>query len=260
MISAALSLGSGTLSLVDPVNQHFDPTPHSVEIATATARLLDTVRTLTDGDVLAPSLLPGWSRGHVLTHLARSADGHVNLLAGAREGVERSAYASPQVREADIEAGARRPLAEQLADLTATHRRFVDAVAAMPAQAWDFALRWGSAGERRPASAVLESRLREVAIHHVDLGAGYTAADWPPPFALRILRSVVPSYEARGITACVLHATDAGDAGGTVVVAGGSDVEVSGPAYALASWLLGRDEGAGLTTTGGQLPTPPAWR
>jgi uncharacterized damage-inducible protein DinB len=29
-----------------------------------------------------PSLLPGWSVGHVLSHLARNADSYVNLLQG----------------------------------------------------------------------------------------------------------------------------------------------------------------------------------
>ena len=32
----------------------------------------------------APSALPGWTRAHVLTHLARNADAMVNLLTWAR--------------------------------------------------------------------------------------------------------------------------------------------------------------------------------
>jgi maleylpyruvate isomerase len=28
-----------------------------------------------EADVRAPSLLPGWTRGHVLSHIARNADG-----------------------------------------------------------------------------------------------------------------------------------------------------------------------------------------
>ena len=46
-----------------------------------------------------PSLLPGWSRGHVLTHLARNADGAVNLLTWARTGVETPQYVSQEQRE-----------------------------------------------------------------------------------------------------------------------------------------------------------------
>ena len=241
------------------MSQHFDPAQDSADIEAATARLIATARSLTDADVAAPSMLPGWTRGHVLTHIARNADGLINLLAGARDGVERSAYASPQARDADIAAGSGRPLAEQLADIEAAHERFVAAVAAVPASAWEFTLQWGSAGERRPARGVLDARLREVAIHHIDLGAGYTASDWPPALALRILRSAVPTFEARGMAACVLRPTD-GERDTAIKVSGGSDVEVRGPAHALATWLLGRDSGVGLATSGGALPKPPAWR
>src|SRR5919198_6055635 len=69
-------------------------------------RIDDSVAGLTDGDARAPSRLAGWSRGHVLTHLARNADALVNLLTWARTGVERPMYVSSDQRDADIEAGA----------------------------------------------------------------------------------------------------------------------------------------------------------
>jgi hypothetical protein len=53
----------------------FDPPATPAQITTATGRLLRTASRLSDADVRAPSLLPGGSRGHVLTHLARNADG-----------------------------------------------------------------------------------------------------------------------------------------------------------------------------------------
>jgi maleylpyruvate isomerase len=40
----------------------------------AVARLLATARTLDGAGLAASSLLPGWTRGHVLSHLARSAN------------------------------------------------------------------------------------------------------------------------------------------------------------------------------------------
>ncbi len=48
------------------------------ELAEATERLLATAARLTDEDLRAPSLLPGWTRGHVLAHVARNADSYVN--------------------------------------------------------------------------------------------------------------------------------------------------------------------------------------
>src|ERR1022692_5071277 len=49
-------------------------------IGAATDRLLAAADLLTDPGVREPSLLPGWTRGHVLSHPARNADGLGNLL------------------------------------------------------------------------------------------------------------------------------------------------------------------------------------
>src|SRR3954447_544762 len=103
------------------------------ELAESTERLLATVAKLTDDDLRAPSLLPGWSRGHVLTHVARNADSHVNLLTWARTGVPTPQYPSPEARAAGIEAGAGRPVEEQLADLRESAGRLAQAMREMPA-------------------------------------------------------------------------------------------------------------------------------
>jgi maleylpyruvate isomerase len=237
------------------VSQHWDPAPDSAEIEAATSRLLVTAKTLSDADVLAPSGLPGWSRGHVLTHIARNADSLANLLRSATTGVDHPQYPSMEARDAEIEAGAGRPAAEQLADIEASHQRFMDAASAVPAGHWQREVRWRS-GEVRPASKVLDARLREVAIHHVDLDAGYPASDWSSQFALRILAAVLPAFEARGIDPVTLVPSDVEV---RIDVAGGSAVEVRGEAWALTTWVLGRDDGSTLEVTGGQLPIPPAW-
>jgi maleylpyruvate isomerase len=237
------------------VSQHWDPAPDSAEIEAATSRLLVTAKTLSDADVLAPSGLPGWTRGHVLSHIARNADSLVNLLSWAATGVEHPQYPSAEARDAGIEARADRPAAEQLADIEASSRRFSEATAAMPAGHWQNEVRWLS-GEPRPASKILDARLREVAIHHIDLDAGYTASDWPSQFALRILVSVSPAFEVRGIEPVTLVPSDVDV---RIDLSGGSAVEVRGRASALATWVLGRDDGSTLSVTGGQLPTPPAW-
>jgi maleylpyruvate isomerase len=237
------------------MTQHWDPASDSAEIEAATSRLLATATTLSDADVRAPSGLPGWSRGHVLTHIARNADSLVNLLTTATTGIEHPQYPSREARDAGIEAGADRPAADQLADIETSHGFFMEAAAAVPAGCWQREVRWMS-GELRPAAKVLDTRLREVAIHHIDLDAGYTASDWPSQFALRILVAVLPAFEVRGIEPVTLVP---GDVDVRIDLAGGSAVEVRGPAWALASWVLGRDDGSTLSVTGGQLPTPPAW-
>src|SRR5918995_6807888 len=123
------------------------------EVERATARLLATARTLDGAGLAAASLCPGWTRGHVLAHLARNADGCTNLLTWARTGVETPQYASADVREADIQAGAFRTLDEQLDDLDTSAKRLVEAAAAMPAEAWFATVRWTS-GATAPAAQV----------------------------------------------------------------------------------------------------------
>src|ERR1041385_6710494 len=68
-------------------------------------------------DLTGPSRLPGWTRGHVVTHVARNAEALTRLLAWARTGIEPPMYPSAQARDADIEAGAARPQPAQLDDL-----------------------------------------------------------------------------------------------------------------------------------------------
>ena len=64
----------------------------SDQIDQATQRLIDTARVITEPDLRAPSMLPGWTRAHVLAHLARGADAMRNLLVGVRSGQGRPAY------------------------------------------------------------------------------------------------------------------------------------------------------------------------
>ncbi|MFZ0215410.1 MAG: maleylpyruvate isomerase N-terminal domain-containing protein, partial [Candidatus Dormiibacterota bacterium] len=59
---------------------------------------------LDDNRVGQPTALPGWTRGHLLTHLARQAEGFGRLLAWARTGVRTPMYESWERRNADIAA------------------------------------------------------------------------------------------------------------------------------------------------------------
>lgn len=234
-----------------------DPLVLVAEVDRATDRLLRTAAALDEAAVRGPSALPGWSRGHVLTHLARSADAHVNMLTSARTGEQIPAYAGSGAREADIEAGSGRSPAALLADLRESAARFADAAQAMPPEAWSAVV----TGRRGPqlAATLMWSRLREVEVHHVDLDAGYRPADWPEAFAHRLLHEVVSDLDRRpGTPALVLRPTEArheltvGEPEGAPTI--------SGPAYELAAWLIGRAPGAGLTVTPeSTLPTPPEW-
>ena len=234
-----------------------DPLVLTAEVNRATDRLLKTAQALDGPAVDGPSLLPGWSRGHLLTHLARNAEGLTNLLTWARTGVRTPQYPSAERRDADIAEGAGRTGDELVADLGTACSRFAAAADAMPADAWTVQIDLSSGPQ--PAARVVWRRLREVEVHHVDLDAGYRPADWPEAFAHRLLHEVVSGFRGRDDAfPLVLRGTDLSHEL-TVGEPEGAPT-VSGPAYALAGWLTGRAAGAELTITPeGPLPAPPEW-
>jgi maleylpyruvate isomerase len=231
-----------------------DPNADAKLLASATERLLATVRSMDDGQVLAASTLPGWSRGHVLTHLSRHADALANLVHMAVTGEPRVMYPSVEARNADIEAGAGRGRADQLADLTAATERLAGLVAEVPAERWaaDVAYRQGPG----PAAQIPWNRLCEVEIHHVDLGLGYSADDWDPAFGPDLLAWLATDFAARPTpTAAVLHATDTGE-----TYRLGAGPTVAGTSARLAAWLVGRPTGGLTVDPAGPLPVPPVWK
>ncbi|MBD3009524.1 MULTISPECIES: maleylpyruvate isomerase N-terminal domain-containing protein [unclassified Streptomyces] len=151
------------------------------QIDEATAKLIATANGLTDKQVSEPSLLPGWTRGHVLTHIARAAEAHRNLLNAARTGTDIPAYTSQEARDASIENGASRPVAEQVADIERTAAAFRAAVDATPDDAWTTSVTILHLAPF-PASQVVLRKLVELELHHVDLNAGYRPTDWPVTF------------------------------------------------------------------------------
>ena len=158
-------------------------------------RLGMTITRLTDDDARRPSLLPGWTVGHVLTHLARNADSHVRLLEGAARGEVADQYAGGDAqRAADIEAGAGRPAAELVADVLEAAARLERTWDNTPEEVWRI-------GEGRVSSgvwAVAElpfRRWREVEVHHVDLDLGYGPADWPDAYVEEELARTVAGLD-----------------------------------------------------------------
>ncbi len=148
----------------------------------ATQRLLSRARVIAEPDLRAPSLLPGWTRAHVLAHLARSADAMRNLLVGIRSGQERPAYASQEARDADIEHAARLKPHELMADLAGSAMAFRTIMRQLPDEAWQVQVRVLDSAPF-PAADLPVRRLVEVELHHCDLGSGYGPADWPAAFA-----------------------------------------------------------------------------
>jgi maleylpyruvate isomerase len=230
-----------------------DPTSPDVldAVGEQTTALLRTARAL--DDVQAPSLCQGWTRGHVLTHLARNADGLSALVRSAVDGTGETMYTSPQARDDDIEAGADRSGPELVADVERTAAALAEQLPRLGPDQAELRL------ERTPGLFVVKGknipfmRLREVVFHHVDLAAGFGFGDVDPE-----LQRVLLAEEVRRLRACdpppdVTLRTPGGDEW----TVGAGTASVSGDRGALLGWL-----GRGLTAgvAGDPLPRLPEGR
>ena len=171
----------------------------SDQIDQATQRLLDASRVITEPDLRAPSLLPGWTRAHVLAHLARGADAMRNLLIGARSGHDRPAYASAEARDADIHAAAAARPNDLMADLADSAMAFRVIARQLPDAGWRFPVRVLDS-RSFPADELLIRRLVEVELHHCDLGIGYGHTTWPAAFTAMDLAEPMRSQRADRLT------------------------------------------------------------
>jgi maleylpyruvate isomerase len=203
-----------------------------------TARLLAEVAELPDQALAAPTALPGWSRGYLLSHIAANADALRNLVYWARTGEERRMYASTQVRDADIAAGALLPPAEIRARVASSAVELAADLDALDGPAWDAKVITAQ-GLTRSANEIPWMRTREIYIHAIDLAAGTTFADLPPDFLAALLDDVTVRRSTAGGGPALLIA--AADTGGRWDVAGtGSPVPVTGLLADLTAYLTGR--------------------
>ncbi|WP_280468421.1 maleylpyruvate isomerase family mycothiol-dependent enzyme [Nocardia cyriacigeorgica] len=221
-------------------------------VTESTRRLLATIDSLDDAALPEPSLLPGWTRGHVLAHLSRNADSLVNLLLWARTGVEIPQYASAFLRESDIQEGAPRPLAEQRTDFVESAERFAGLARTLSPEQWQAEVRTRQ-GRPIPATEVVWMRWQEVEIHHVDLDAGYTHTDWPADFIARLLPEAATALSATATEPFEIITPDL-----TTTIGEGTPTHtITAPTADTLVWLLGR-------TTPDTLPRPlpplPAWK
>ncbi|PJI84824.1 maleylpyruvate isomerase N-terminal domain-containing protein [Luteimicrobium subarcticum] len=199
------------------------------------ARITDSHRRLLDDldaeplDPAAPTALPGWTVGHLLTHLARNADATSRMAVAAAIGATTEKYVGGgDGRAAEIERGAGRDWVDLVADVEVTAVACDLALAALPDEVW--AGEVSTPQESYPAMRLLVSRWREVEVHRLDLGGSHNSGQWPGDFVRTFLPDELAQLPSR--------------APGVEVPEGLRDHEV-------LAWLLGR---------GGEgLPELPAW-
>jgi maleylpyruvate isomerase len=209
----------------------------------ATGQLLGATIAVSEEEWRAPSRLPGWSRGHLATHLARQADALRRLTGGALGGQRQEMYPSPGQREAEIEAGAGRSGLDLQIDLDTSAGLLEEAFASVQeAGAWDVEVELRG-GLRVPARLLPLARLLEVAVHHVDLDVGREVTDLDDATAGWLLewcglrlreRDEFPRLELVSPTTQI------------TVGSSGAVRTVRGSSAALLGWLTGRTDGADL--------------
>jgi maleylpyruvate isomerase len=234
--------------------------PFTNLLAEQTRLLVRTAQALDDAAVRAPSLCPPWTRGHVLTHLARNADGLRNVAHSAVTGELVPMYLSAAARDADVEAGAGRSAHDLAADVESSAARLDAELRQVPEDALDLEVPSGRGPTIRVGN-VPWVRLREVVYHHVDLDAGYGFADAPQEVLVAGLRECVPRLA--DVPTPLAVTAELGGAADPVVLHLGNGTRrlaVTGPAWEVLAWLTGRSGGTGVRTdSGAALPTLPGW-
>jgi maleylpyruvate isomerase len=221
-----------------------------------TAHFERALRAFGTGGLGAPSALPGWSRAHVVAHVARNADALVNLLTWAGTGVETPMYVDTETRNRDIERAARQPAEALMADLLRANAGYARAVAELPDPAWQATVRTAQ-GRPVAAEVVPWMRAREVWVHAVDLDPAAGFAEVPAAMVTALLDDAVATIGARG-DGPHLVLEEVGTGRRWAVTGAGPAAVVRGTLPALVGYLLrGRLDPA--LHTDGALPPPPRW-
>lgn len=204
-------------------------------VNTGTALCRNAVTGFDEAAYDAPSLLPGWTRKHLVAHLAANAEAVGRLLHWARTGERTPMYSSTEQRNADIEAGARRSGAALTAWFDQSATALSGTLAAMRPEQWSRGVVTAQ-GRTVPASETPWMRSREVLVHAVDLGTGLGFADLPESFLTRLRDEILARRAGEDLPELVgplpeVTAHLAGRASSEVRTADGR------PAPALSAWL-----------------------
>lgn len=199
----------------------------------ATQSLLGDTIGISDDEWQAATALPGWSRAHIATHLAREADALRRVTEAALEGRQIPLYSSPQQRFVDIEEGAMRRGLDLQIDL--------DTSADTLNTCWDAVTDWTLPLDIGRGPMTLANlpiiRFREVTIHHIDLGVGFTVDDLEPVPALWLLDFRISQFAGQGIPAFRIQSESSVEA---VLGEGEPTRTVTGTDARLWGWLNGR--------------------
>jgi maleylpyruvate isomerase len=208
------------------------------------------------------SLLPGWTRGHVIAHVTFNAKALMRLAEWAATGDEKQMYESSEIRDTEIENGSALPPAQLHALFRETANALEAAWQELSDEAWHTQVRMAT-GPEFPAVTTVWLRTREVWLHAVDLDSGANFDDFPPHFVDHLLANVLSSWRTRrtaeNIPNFVLTPTDRGVPKAVGVLDAPDAILLKGTTAALTRWATGRGF-LGITSEAGTpIPKAPRW-
>ncbi|MCZ7935459.1 maleylpyruvate isomerase family mycothiol-dependent enzyme [Agrobacterium leguminum] len=209
---------------------------------------------LSDGELALPSLVPGWTRRHVIAHVGFQARALARLVEAARLGRRREMLEEPEAQNEDIAFGASLP-AHALRYLFKHSQVHLDVE-------WRDLDEAGWRAQVEPLNGGLVEiaqtpwlRTREIWLRAVDLDNGASLLDVPSEVVDRLLREAAQALDMRGQPfSLMLKPTDR--VGSTVIGSGKNTV--SGPAADLLRWLTGRGPRRSLVFDR-EIADPPFW-
>ncbi|NDZ80207.1 maleylpyruvate isomerase family mycothiol-dependent enzyme [Streptomyces sp. SID10853] len=201
---------------------------------------------LHDAGLDGPSTLPGWTRKHLVAHIAANADALGNLVHWAATGEHTPMYASPEERAAGIERGAVLPAGELTAWLRRSATGLAASMSALSDEQWQSPVVTAQ-GRTVPATELPWMRSREVCVHAIDLGTGPTFADLPAGFLAALCDDVAAKRAKDGGPALILEA--AGTGARWELPGEGEPTVLTGALHDITAYLTGREHA--LTAPGG---------
>jgi maleylpyruvate isomerase len=130
-----------------------------------------------------PSLLDGWSRAHLVAHLANVADGLVHMTDDALADRPTRMYpGGREQRNADIETAAHTAPMQLLERFERSAAELAAMWRQLETEQWGTTFTEAELG-RMQLGRLVALRLTEVEVHHADLAVAFGPRDWSPEFA-----------------------------------------------------------------------------
>lgn len=232
--------------MINPARLHSDLS----RLGREATMLEATVASLSEDELRAPSLCEGWSRAHVVAHLASNGRALVRLVDWAVSGEEQQLYASREARDREIDELATLPREELV-----TRLREADEYFAVQSERLSGELAVESVdlhGKEIPVTSIVALRIAEVVVHHHDLDTAWTLEEADPDSLLNAVEAAVRTMRAKDAPGMTLVTEERDE-----WVVGDGSLRVESDREGLLAWLA-RGEGENVEA-GGPLPVLPSW-